>query len=997
MAAVPAENVGPPDHAGGGPPGDLELPDAVPTDAAAWDVHASKHAEDLSVTITESNGQLMLRIGDAYNHGGREVAVNASTLATATGERPALANGVHSSGDTWTSPISYEDGMAVFEVPKFSTNDVTFSGTLEISATPAEDGDTFTYDVSDQDSVSNYSIRLTGSTATRWDNETTTDLANEAMSSISVAGNLAPTGPEGSSPRVELTGQSPTRAWSYSDGARVVDVDVRNGYAYSVGDNGTVRKVHESNGSTVWSYNLGAEGYAVAAEETNYVYVGGDTNVTKLTPDGTKKWEFTTPTSNIEDIELFAGGLYVATGNEKTLYKLNSDGTEAWNTSVPGAIDAIETVGETVYVGSADATVSKYDSTGSRQWAYDGYPNGIVGLGANSDYVYAGGGGGDIHKVSATDGSFEENWSIHSGEIIESIDVGPAGNVYSAAHDDNVKKTTSSGSVGWVYRGHGHDVNDVDVTSDRRVYTASTDWSVHRVNAGSWDPSFDLNADGTPEASYSGFLGGSETEAYALSELTTNDSSFSVSTTNGSKVDVSLEVRERTQTEDVTISVNSNETSMSGSLTDGETATLSTDESWVTEGTNNVSVSVTPGVSSDAPAPRAGLEYAHRMVDSKSVNYASETYSERYNVSKTWAHDAQDATLTIPFDGDVVDIRALERQTNGSTWETIPESNYRLNQTTLTVELGDVQKGTSIDIRTIGSKVRVDNGAISVTNPTVLGESLSSKITIEEYSDGFAIDVGDTIYNDELHYTHSESWSNPQAFARVQSDGTQEIRMPKAAAGATTRLSTIDLGVSPAGGHADVRIESAADEPRFNVRETTTADQIKFEWRETTSGHTYQLYSLDADVERDRGTASSPVTLTQDGTAERLVIYDLGSSGGGGGGGGAPIQQSSSGGPLSGAPGLILVIAVVLGGFYALSRRYGDSSISAMTVLGIGSVLIGGIALQSLAPRLWAAALADAIGNAFPLILIGGLGVLYLWYRARSAPDEVVNLQLGNK
>ncbi|MFD1599371.1 hypothetical protein ACFSBX_10435, partial [Halobellus rarus] len=174
MAGVPSENVGPPDHAQGngpavqsqqGPP--EKALENIPTDAAAWSIHADKHAGDLAVEVgATEDGEVRLTLSDERNHAGREVAIDATTLDETIGTRPKTAYGLHESGDEWTSEIRYEDGFAIFEVPKFSSNTVEFSGGVSINATPATDGSTFEYELSDLDSASDPTVDLTGVTNT---------------------------------------------------------------------------------------------------------------------------------------------------------------------------------------------------------------------------------------------------------------------------------------------------------------------------------------------------------------------------------------------------------------------------------------------------------------------------------------------------------------------------------------------------------------------------------------------------------------------------------------------------------------------------------------------------------------------------------------------------------------------------------------------------------------------------------------------------------------
>jgi len=194
----PPDHAGPPGHAGvpssnvevRGPPG-LATAQGPPEHAGVWDVTSSAHSSDLSVTIesTES-GEVVMQLTDDVNPEGREVSVNATTLEDVLGERPTTAVGTHESGERWSSPIEYANGSATWSVPHFSTNTVTFEGTVSITGTFAG-GSSVDYSLSAVDSVDNFSVNVTGSLSTESDTKTGTIAGGDSLP-LSVAGNAQP-------------------------------------------------------------------------------------------------------------------------------------------------------------------------------------------------------------------------------------------------------------------------------------------------------------------------------------------------------------------------------------------------------------------------------------------------------------------------------------------------------------------------------------------------------------------------------------------------------------------------------------------------------------------------------------------------------------------------------------------------------------------------------------------------------------------------------------
>jgi hypothetical protein len=453
--------------------------------------------------------------------------------------------------------------------------------------------------------------------------------------------------------------------------------------------------------------------------------------------------------------------------------------------------------------------------------------------------------------------------------------------------------------------------------------------------------------------------------------------------------DATVKMQERSETKDPSIEVNGNVTDYSGTVADGESRSLTVDKAWLREGTNRINVSV-GGDSVSGPAQQVGLDYSHRAAYNKTVSYSGETFSERYNISHSFSSDRSNVTATIPFaSSSVVAIRSVETRVGSGAWVDVAPENRALDGSELTVEIGEVGAGEQIDVRAVGSKVRVENGEIAVSEPTMLGEDLNSKIVLESVSSDTAIHVNSTAGGSSTHYTHSESWAEPQAHARFGTDGSQTLRFPNAADGDVARISTLDMGVTPSNGHADVRVLAASEQPEFSLRESSTADQVAFEYRDTTSNHKYQLYSLDSEVSRDTDVAQSPVSLTSPGVPERLKIYDLGSTSGGGGGSGVVGPTASR---SFGANAAFLIGAAVAGivALFFAARRWGSGGISSKAFFGVGVVTIGVVSLQVLAPNILADYLGRAIESAFPLLLLGGVVVLVFWLRSRGDDTSII-------
>lgn len=430
-----------------------------------------------------------------------------------------------------------------------------------------------------------------------------------------------------------------------------------------------------------------------------------------------------------------------------------------------------------------------------------------------------------------------------------------------------------------------------------------------------------VSTDATASASFGDFTAGeTKTKELAVSQSATE---LQWSGSNGT-ISYTLYMQERMQTDSPAIQVNSNWTNYSGTISDGSTVSLTTDSAWVVEGSNTVNVSTNVSTSSDDPVMQYDLYYTHDGEDKTEVSYQAEHWSEAYNVSKTFAQDQSNAQLTIPFQGNVISVRNIEKQKNGGGWTTVDSGNYSLSGTTLTVDLGAVASGDEVRVRTTGSKVSVTNGSISVSSPSAPGDPLDSKVDVSSRSGTLEIGVGGTPDGDRIYYTYEEEWAASE-HTRITAGGNQTLVFPNdPSAGQSFWVSTLPVSVSPASGDVQIAVTTVdRSKPEFSVSNgDTRGDDVSYTFEDASGGTDYILYSQTNDVVRDSGTAQSPLTLSDDDSVEVLAfLVDDGSTD-------SSTDGGSSGGTL--LPGAssqdtdllpLLGVALAIGALIVVSRN----------------------------------------------------------------------------
>lgn len=160
----------------------------------------------------ECDRSMALVISDDVHHEGRRVAVRTSVIREALGWVPeSLTIANNETGEQWRAPASVKDGWLVASVEHFSSNSVTWTGTVDLSSPSATDGATMSYEIRNKTAASDPQGTLTGTEAVEWDNVTATDLGNGETLAVNPAGHEI-RGANAGEPELVLTGEGFNRS-----------------------------------------------------------------------------------------------------------------------------------------------------------------------------------------------------------------------------------------------------------------------------------------------------------------------------------------------------------------------------------------------------------------------------------------------------------------------------------------------------------------------------------------------------------------------------------------------------------------------------------------------------------------------------------------------------------------------------------------------------------------------------------------------------------------
>jgi len=381
------------------------------------------------------------------------------------------------------------------------------------------------------------------------------------------------------------------------------------------------------------------------------------------------------------------------------------------------------------------------------------------------------------------------------------------------------------------------------------------------------DSSVNFTADTGESADFTGLSDGQTVEKTMDVGLSTTSISNDAA---GGVFDVELVMKERTETTDPVVEVNGHETGHTGTLADGETVSLNASSSWLQDGTNNVTVFVGDGSVTSGPEPQVDVEYRHDIESRRTVQYESEALSESYNISKTYSTARENATLTIPHARTVVSMRSLEYRLNETgSYGSVPQSASNLSGTTLTVDVSElagdpVTEGTTVEIRSVGSRVDAHNAEISVLEATPVGFDMASRIALDSWGSDSYLGVGETPQGGLVYYADNESYSAESDYVELYGDGRQQLYAPNASSGSEVTLNTLSARVSPEQNSMRVRVPESANqtntefvvEPASVVGDAWTAEYV--------AGTDGQWYAVVDSAGEELGAAEKPDAIEVD-------------------------------------------------------------------------------------------------------------------------------------
>ncbi|TKX50009.1 hypothetical protein EXE49_09175 [Halorubrum sp. ASP121] len=467
--------------------------------------------------------------------------------------------------------------------------------------------------------------------------------------------------------------------------------------------------------------------------------------------------------------------------------------------------------------------------------------------------------------------------------------------------------------------------------------------------------------------------------------------------------------------------VNGNTVSHTGTLADGETVSLDAEPSWLRDGQNNVTVQVGGGSVTSGPEPQVELEYRHDLESPRTVDYESEALSERYNISKTYTTPRANATLTVPHARTVLSIRALKYRLNETgSWSSVPQSAANLSGTTLDVDVSElagdpVPEGTTIEVRSTGSRVKAHDSEVSVVRATPVGFNMDSRIQLDSWNSGSYLEVGETPQGSLVYYAENETYSAESDCVELYSNGDQRFYAPNASSGSRVTLNTLSARVEPERNSMRVRVPESANatntefvvEPASVVGDAWTAEYV--------AGTDGQWYAVTDRSGTELGAAEKPdpIEVSRDDVGFVSIEPTEPPSASTSGAGGGVFATFTSGNlpsllVLFGGVGMLFVagtrpqssreavdgIAAGVGGLFERIPRVGSpigSGVeSALSAVGSGLVSVGenrlltGTVGAAVVVAAAEAGLFTIGSEAGAILAVGGIAVGSLWLLRES-------------
>jgi outer membrane protein assembly factor BamB len=214
-----------------------------------------------------------------------------------------------------------------------------------------------------------------------------------------------------------------------------------------------------SRGDILWAFPITAgDPSSPIVGPDGTVYVGSETGLYAVNPDGTQKWKFATGRQIISSPAIDINGIVYFGCLDSKIYAIYPDGSQKWSELTGGEIHSspLITSDGLIVTGASDGSVYAYLSTGTLKWKYT-----PVG---ESDWVYASpaiGPDGTLYvatnkgvlALDISGATPTRKWfhPVITSDLKSSPAIGSDGSIYIGTRDNTLLSLKSDGSVRWTY------------------------------------------------------------------------------------------------------------------------------------------------------------------------------------------------------------------------------------------------------------------------------------------------------------------------------------------------------------------------------------------------------------------------------------------------------------------------------------------------------------------------------------------------------------------
>jgi outer membrane protein assembly factor BamB len=233
-----------------------------------------------------------------------------------------------------------------------------------------------------------------------------------------------------------------------------------------------------------WRYQTGGiiqSSPALAADGT--VFVGSDSCLYAIDPNGTLRWRYQTGQYVYSSPALAADGtVYVGSG-DSCLYAISPNGTLKWRYQTGSGVTSSPAIAMdgTVYVGSIDHYLYAIDPNGTLKWRYQtgGFVHSSPAIAADGT-VYVGSDDGYLYAI---DPNGTLKWRYQTGSSVASSPaIAYDGTVYIGTDGDSLSAIDPNGALKWHYRVYGGIRSSPAIAADGTVYIGGSDVCLYAID-----------------------------------------------------------------------------------------------------------------------------------------------------------------------------------------------------------------------------------------------------------------------------------------------------------------------------------------------------------------------------------------------------------------------------------------------------------------------------------------------------------------------------------